>query len=64
MKDHVVTQSQEERIGIPAGTIIQVEMFTEDEVRERIGQIPDIGDYAKRFFLSGVLLGKQLHLPE
>jgi len=51
MKNHTVTESQSRRIGIPAGTVIQVEMYTEKEIQERIEKVPE-----RR--------GGNLHLPD
>ncbi len=64
MKNHTVTKSQEKRIGIPAGTVIQVEMFTEQEIQERIKKVPEIRNIAKDYYLNGVRRGGTLHLPD
>ncbi len=63
-QDHVLTEAQATRIGIPAGTIVQVEMYTEDEIQRRIKTIPEIRGIAKCFYLDGQLAGKNLNLGE
>jgi hypothetical protein len=64
MNDHVVTESQEKRIGIRAGTVIQVEMYTEEEIQERIKNIAGIRNIAKNYFLDGIRQGSYLCLSE
>ena len=64
MKNHTVTASQEKRIGIPAGTVIQVEMYTEKEVQARIKAVPEIRDIAKNYYLNGQRRGGILHLSD
>jgi hypothetical protein len=64
MKNHTVTTSQEKRIGIPAGTVIQVEMYTEDEIKARIEKVPEIRNIAKNYYLNGQRRGGILHLPD
>lgn len=64
MKNHTVTESQSRRIGIPAGTVIQVEMYTEKEIQERIEKVPEIRNIAKGYYLDGKRRGENLHLPD
>ncbi len=64
MENHTVTKSQEKRIGIPAGTVIQVEMYTEAEIQARIKKVPEIRNIAKNYFLNGKRRGGTLHLPD
>lgn len=64
MKNHPVTKSQEKRIGIPAGTVIQVEMYTENEIQEQIDKVPEIRNIAKWYSLDGKRRGGNLHLPD
>ena len=64
MKNHTVTESQAKRIGIPAGTVIQVEMYTEEEVQARIKKVPEIRNIAKNYFLNSERRGGILHLQD
>jgi len=63
LKDHTVTKSQERQIGIPAGTVIQVEMYTEDEIKG-IAKVPEARNIAKWFYLNGKRMGGILHLTD
>jgi len=64
MKNHTVTESQSKRIGIPAGTVIQVEMYTEQEIQERLSKVPEVRNIAKSYYLDGKRRGGNLHLPD
>ena len=59
MNDHVVTQAQSKRIGIPAGTVIQVQMAKSGECP------PDlVGKMAKWYFVDGERVGGTLDISE
>lgn len=64
MKNHAVTQSQAKKIGIPAGTVIRVEMYTEDEIQVRIEFVPEIRNIAKWCYLPNGIRRENLNLAE
>lgn len=64
LQDHTVTASQSKRIGIPTGTVIQVEMYTEKEIQERLEKVPTIRRIAKHYYRNGKRVGGILDLDD